>query len=180
MAQAETPYSPSFIKRLKKIALGVFAILAVVLLVAQFLAFISDHTNPPVIEEPNWDSPETRQLAERACFDCHSNETVWPWYSRVFPVSVMLENDVKKGREVLNFSEWVADGREQASTEDIVESISKGIMPLSYYLITHPESRLSDSEQGALINGLIETTESGDGNLEAIDADANEGEEDGE
>ncbi|MBI5081140.1 MAG: heme-binding domain-containing protein [Chloroflexi bacterium] len=47
-------------------------------------------TNPPVTAEPKWDSEQTRALAKRACFDCHSNETVWPWYSNVAPVSWLI------------------------------------------------------------------------------------------
>jgi hypothetical protein len=65
-------------------------------------------TNPPVQSEPAWDSPQTRALAKRACFDCHSNETTWPLYSRVAPVSYIVTNHVVEGREKFNFSEWGA------------------------------------------------------------------------
>lgn len=63
-------------------------------------------TNPPVISEPAWDSPQTRELAKRACFDCHSNETVWPIYSRVAPLAYPITHHVVDGRKELNFSEW--------------------------------------------------------------------------
>lgn len=63
-------------------------------------------TNPPVTSEPAWDSPQTRALAQRACFDCHSNETKWPIYSRIAPVSFVVTHHVVEGREHLNFSEW--------------------------------------------------------------------------
>jgi hypothetical protein len=132
------------------------------------------YDNPPVEQEPNWDSPETRALAKRACFDCHSNETVWPWYSYVFPMSEMIQQDVKKGREVLNFSEWAADQAETVDTETIVESISTDQMPLPYYLILHPEAQLTDTEQGQLINGLIATTSPADESLEADELDKDE------
>ena len=62
--------------------------------------------NPPVVREPVWDSPETRALAVQACYDCHSNETQWPWYARIAPISWVLAYDVIEGREALNFSEW--------------------------------------------------------------------------
>ena len=62
--------------------------------------------NPAIIAEPAWDSPVTRALAKQACFDCHSNETVWPAYSRVAPVSWLIQHDVSEGRAVLNFSKW--------------------------------------------------------------------------
>ena len=59
---------------------------AVVLVAIQLVPYGRDHRNPPVTQEPRWDRPETRALAMRACFDCHSNETVWPWYTYVAPV----------------------------------------------------------------------------------------------
>jgi hypothetical protein len=129
--------------------------------------FLQDRENPPVIEEPNWDSPDTRTLAKRACFDCHSNETYWPWYSYVFPLSRLVPRDVELGREVLNFSEWGVAERE---TENMVETISKGEMPLPYYILLHPEAQLSEAELGRLINGLIETT-SQDDHLDAGELD---------
>ncbi len=65
-----------------------------------------DKSNPPVVSEPTWDSPQTRALAKDACFDCHSNETVWPWYAKIAPSSWLLAQDVDEGRSALNFSEW--------------------------------------------------------------------------
>src|SRR5215831_3235209 len=76
------------------------------LVLIQLIPFGREHTNPPVTQEPAWDSPGTRELAKRACFDCHSNETVWPWYSRVAPVSWLTQRDVNGGRRHVNFSEW--------------------------------------------------------------------------
>lgn len=72
----------------------------------QVVPFGHEHTNPAVIQEPAWDSPRTRALVKRACFNCHSNETVWPWYSRIAPISWLAQRDVNKGRGSLNFSEW--------------------------------------------------------------------------
>ena len=82
------------------------AAMAVALLAIQLAPYGRDHTNPPARREPAWDSPQTRSLAARACFDCHSNETVWPWYSNVAPFSWLVQRDVDKGRKDLNFSEW--------------------------------------------------------------------------
>ena len=65
-------------------------------LVAQLIPFGRSHTNPVVVKEPTWDSPTTRDLAKRACFDCHSNETVWPWYTNIAPVSWLTQRDVKR------------------------------------------------------------------------------------
>jgi hypothetical protein len=159
-------------KQTKWILGGILLVLLVGWGLAQIFTFTRPiYDNPPVGQEPNWDSPETRALAERACFDCHSNETVWPWYSYAFPMSEMIQQDVKKGREVLNFSEWAADQTETVDTETIVESISKDEMPLPYYLILHPEAQLTDIEQGQLINGLIATTRQADESLEADELD---------
>lgn len=126
-----------------------------------------DRENPPILQEPNWDSPDTRALAKRACFDCHSNETYWPWYSYVFPMSATVQGDIERGREVLNFSEW---NLEAVKTEAMVATISKGEMPLPYYVMLHPEAQLNEAELGRLINGLIETT-SQDEHLNASELD---------
>ncbi len=111
-----------------------------------------DKTNPKVVSEPNWAAaPGTRELAKAACFDCHSNETVWPWYARIAPSSWLLYRDVKEGRNRLNFSDWTNGGWE---TDEITEIISEGEMPPWYYTIMHPNAKLSDSEKQKLISGL--------------------------
>ncbi|MCB0194111.1 MAG: heme-binding domain-containing protein [Anaerolineae bacterium] len=145
----------------------------------QFIPYGRNHTNPPVTGEPEWSSPEVRELAERACYDCHSNETIWPWYSHVYPISAMVQHDVEKGREVLNYSEWDNTEREQATTERMIETISKNVMPLPYYLLIHPVAELSEVEQGRLINGLIESIGDDDGSLEAVDIEGDEEEDSG-
>ena len=122
----------------------------------QLVPYGRNHTNPPVVKEPNWDSSQTRDLAQNACFDCHSNETIWPWYSNVAPVSWLTQHDVDEGRRYLNFSEW-GRGEEGEEAEEWVEVIREGEMPLPYYLITHPEARLSASQQQELIKGLLAT-----------------------
>ena len=118
---------------------------------------VGSRENPPVVVEPNWDSSETRLLAQRACFDCHSNETVWPWYSYVAPISWMVVKDVNEGRKVFNFSEWTPAQQAASQPEEAVELVSKNLMPLPYYTILHPEADLTTLERGQLINGLIAT-----------------------
>lgn len=122
--------------------------------VIQFIPLAGAKTNPPVIAEPLWDSPHTRELAVRACYDCHSNETVWPWYSNVAPVSWLVINDTNEGREYLNFSEW---NRPQEEAEDAAETVLDATMPLRVYLITHAEARLSGQEKAVLAQGLQQT-----------------------
>jgi len=136
--------------------------LIVIVVVLAILGFIAiqfipvDRTNPPVTREIAWNSPETRALAQRACFDCHSNETVWPAYAYVAPISLMLAEHVADGRDQLNFSEW--DGRNEGY-EEIVEVVTSGKMPLPNYLLLHPESRLSEIEKQRLLDGLAITYE---------------------
>ena len=121
---------------------------------AQLVPYGRSHTNPPVQAEPRWDSPQTRALAQRACFDCHSNLTVWPWYSNVAPVSWLVQRDVDGGRSALNFTEW---NKPQDGAGDAVEAISNGSMPPWFYEIQHPKSKLSAADQQALMRGLAAT-----------------------
>jgi hypothetical protein len=113
--------------------------------------------NPPVVQEPNWDSLQTRELAKRACFDCHSNETVWPWYSKVIPIAWLIRRDVNEGRRHLNFTDMKASDHVHG-VDEIAEIIQEGEMPPSYYTMLHPSARMTAAEKDALIQGLIATT----------------------
>jgi mono/diheme cytochrome c family protein len=126
------------------------------LIVIQLLPVWLLQTNPPVSAEPAWDSPETRALAQRACFDCHSNETVWPWYSKVAPASWLVTRDVLSGRSRLNFSEWaVHAGHEHG--EDAGEAVTSGEMPPALYVVMHPAADLTPAERQLLAAGLQHT-----------------------
>jgi hypothetical protein len=131
-----------------------FGVVGLFLLI-QLVPYGRNHNNPAVVSEPAWDSPETRGLAVRACFDCHSNETRWPWYSNVAPVSWFVQRDVDEGRVSLNFSEWGAGRYEEL--DEIGEVVQEGEMPPQQFLITHPEARLSSSEKEQLTLGLYAT-----------------------
>ena len=135
-----------------KIAKAIVALIVLFVLI-QLVPYGRNHTNPPVQAEPQWDSPETRALAKRACFDCHSNETVWPWYSNIAPISWLTQRDVDEGRQKLNFSEW---NRPQ-EVDEVIEVIQKGEMPPKIYLLTHPQARLTQAEKEKLIRGLQAT-----------------------
>jgi hypothetical protein len=123
-------------------------LLAAVLI--QFIPFGHDHSNPPTTKEPAWDSPQTRDLIVRACFDCHSNQTGWRFYSYVAPVSWLVARDVNQGRRHLNFSQW---DQPQKHAKDVAEQVKTGEMPLWFYLPLHPSAKLSDAEKQALIDG---------------------------
>jgi mono/diheme cytochrome c family protein len=135
------------------IRIGLLSVLGGFLLI-QVIPYGRDHTNPPTTAEPAWDTPRTRELAVGACFDCHSNETNWPWYTSVAPFSWLTQRDVDEGRNFMNFSEW---DQPQGELNEVGESIREGAMPPWYYGITHSGARLSDAEKAELIAGLNAT-----------------------
>ncbi len=139
----------------KRLTLYVLGTGVAILLLIQAIPYGRDHTNPPVVAEPAWDSAQTRAFAKASCFDCHSNETKWPWYTNIAPASWLTENDVKSGRSALNFSEW--NGPQE--TDDIVEAVRGGEMPPWYYawMPNHASARLSSAEKAAFIRGLEKT-----------------------
>jgi len=134
-----------------------FAVLAIIVGVIlvfgliQLVPYGRSHTNPPVVAEPAWDTPLTRTLAQRACFDCHSNQTTYPWYSNIAPVSWLTQSDVDRGRRRLNFSDWTGNNR---GTGELAEAISRGSMPPFYYVWLHPTASLTAVEKQQLIAGL--------------------------
>jgi len=144
------------LKKLTKILilfLAILVLLGIGFIFLQFIPYGQNHTNPAIVQEPQWDSPITRELAQKACFDCHSNETVWPWYSKIAPVSWLVQRDVDEGREKLNFSEWNRKDYFE-NLDEIGETILEGEMPPFMYYPMHPEARLTDKEKQQLIQGL--------------------------
>lgn len=131
--------------------------LSAAFILIQAVPYGRNHDNPPVVREPLWETQETRGLAKRACFDCHSNETVWPWYTWVAPVSWLVYRDVEEGRRELNFSAWQGGRREGEQPKEIREQIEKGEMPPAQYLLVHAEARLTGDEKRRLIEGLNAT-----------------------
>ena len=142
---------PRWARILLTVALAGLALLVL----AQALPYGRSHTNPPVTKEPAWNAPQTRELALRACGDCHSNLTVWRWYSNVAPVSWLVQADVDGGRGALNLSEW--DKPQDTSPADVADAIRGGSMPPWVYTIVHGSSKLSAAEKQQLIDGLAAT-----------------------
>src|SRR5215471_16426808 len=136
---------------LLRIGIGAVVLFALV----QIIPYGRNHTNPPVVREPTWDSTQTRRLAQQACFDCHSNLTKWPWYTNVAPFSWLAYKDVTDGRATLNFSEWQRP--QDADLGDIVDAARGGSMPPVQYKLIHAESRLSQAERDQLARGLQRT-----------------------
>jgi hypothetical protein len=110
-------------------------------------------SNASTRQEPKWDSPRTRALAVRACFDCHSNETKTPWYGKIAPVSWWLTNHVDDGRAKLNFSDYQTSGRHRHSA---AETVLNGSMPPSYFTWfgLHASAKLTPTEKQQLAAGL--------------------------
>jgi hypothetical protein len=90
--------------------------------------------------------PQVGRILDRSCGDCHSNDTHWPWYSRVAPVSWILSNHVKKGRERLDFSKWANERHSANELTEVCDAVSDGSMPLRSYTLFHPGAKLSDQD----------------------------------
>lgn len=110
-----------------------------------------DRTNPPTTQEPKWSSPEARALVKQNCFDCHSNETTWPWYSYIAPASWLIKFDVVRGRNEFNFSEW---DKNPGNLNQMVREIQRGSMPPLQYTIIHTNTKLDAQHKQALIDAL--------------------------
>jgi len=124
-------------------------ILIVILIAIQFIPV--DKTNPPVTAE--LDAPmEVITVFKKSCYDCHSNETVWPWYSNIAPASWFVAADVKEAREHLNFSEWGNLSRKDIvkMKEEIWEEIKKEKMPLWKYSILHPDASPTQKDKSLI------------------------------
>jgi hypothetical protein len=109
------------------------------------------HENPPIVADAPWPDAESAQLARDACYDCHSNDTEWPIYSYVAPMSWLIRRDVEEGRDELNFSRW---DEYDGEADDAAEQILEGEMPPGRYTLVHPDARLSDAEMAELVAAL--------------------------
>jgi len=114
--------------------------------------FPAERSNPPVVWEVDCPAP-VRGILERVCFDCHSHETRWPWYSRVAPVSWWVAGHVEDARADLNFSDWPAfDLEAQAlARRSIEQQVEEDRMPLRSYRLMHRRARLSAAEREVLL-----------------------------
>lgn len=155
---------------LKKVFFGFLALLAV----AQFIR--PSTTNPAVnasldIQQVSGAPSDVMQIMKTACYDCHSFETRYPWYSKVAPVSWWVANHINEGREHVNFSEFGKLNAEDRSEvfEESAETLQEGEMPLSSYTWfgMHPEAKLSDSDRNKLIAWF--NAQSGEGGGEERD-----------
>ena len=135
----------------RKICKSILGLLAVGLVVIQFIPVV--RSNPTILAEIK--APEeVLTIFRRACYDCHSNETIWPWYSYVAPVSWLVESDVKVGRGNVNFSEWneYSQKLQNLKRYKIGKEVDEGEMPLWYYLPLHSEAKLSQADIDLIIS----------------------------
>jgi len=135
----------------RRILLIVLAVGVALFLAIQLVPYGRQHTNLPVTAEPAWPDPAVRDLAVRACFDCHSNQSVWPWYSNIAPVSWVVQSHVDEARGILNFSTW---GVPQRGAGEAAEVVLEGKMPPGYYRLMHRSANLSSAEAAQLAQGL--------------------------
>lgn len=125
----------------------------------------------PTAQPPLPEPPEVVAILKRACYDCHSHEVRWPWYSRIAPVSWLVARDVIEGRKGINFSEWPEDEEDREfSREQTWDSVESGDMPLWFYLPLHPEANLTEADK-AILKKWSETT---------VEEDEEEEEEEGD
>ena len=125
--------------------------IGVVFVAIQFVPYGWTRSNPPVTGAAPWPDERVAEIARESCYSCHSNETDWPVYSYVAPMSWLVRSDVEAGRDELNFSTWPRDDGE---LDDAIEQIEEGEMPPSTYTLIHWGAALSDPEQAELIAAL--------------------------
>ena len=130
-----------------------YGVIVLVLLFIGIQFIQPERTNPPVDPASTFEAvakpgPEVASLVRRACYDCHSHETVWPWYAYVAPVSWLVADDVRVARRRLNFSQWNLLGPEMSRTrlKAACEEVKEGGMPLRNYLLMHPQARLTAAD----------------------------------
>ena len=138
---------------------GAAAVAGVVLLaivLAAIQPFRLPIDNPPATQAAVWDSPQTADLVARTCMDCHSNEGEWPWYSRVAPMNWLTAGHVRSARKAFNLSELdkLPPDRRASLGERLGRSLQRGGMPTADYKLLHPDSRLTEDEVTALVEGF--------------------------
>jgi hypothetical protein len=118
----------------------------------QFVHPVTPHLNPKPLTQVGAATPAVMNILNRSCRDCHSMKTNWPWYARVAPVSWLVDQDVKKGRAFLNFSDWekYPKSRKMAYLAAMASATSQDRMPPKRYLVLHPEAKLSESDRQIL------------------------------
>lgn len=145
--------------RVGLVAVGLFGAM-------QLVPYGWTHSNPPVIEDTPWPTADAERIARTSCYSCHSNETDWPLYSYVAPMSWLVRSDVDGGRSRLNFSDW---DEARGEMDDAVEMVTSGEMPLSQYTLIHRDAALTDAERATLVAALEQLDDLGGGDRDRDD-----------
>ena len=143
--------------------IGVALLIALII-----LQFYPTQLNESNAEEPAditriYDVPENiRENLKVSCYDCHSNNTRYPWYNRIQPIALYLEDHIEHGKSHLNFSEFgdYSIEEQKEKLEEMIEEVEEGEMPLSSYTLIHRDAKLSETERKALIAWANQTRDS--------------------
>jgi len=110
-------------------------------------------SNPGDIIQSGIVTQELAALLKTSCYSCHSNETVYPWYSHIAPSSWLVAKDVREGRKELNFSEWQNQDlmAKLGKLDDIIQEIEEGTMPMGIYVLMHPSAKIDDGQRELII-----------------------------
>jgi hypothetical protein len=139
-----------------KIIKRILAAFVAAFLIAQF--FNPPRTNPPVVNDfitATRPSVELQNLFRAACYDCHSHETKWPWYSRIAPISWTVARDVEYGRANMDLSDWPTNSVRAAKKMSVMsDDIQSGDMPMKKYTLIHRDARLTDAQRKQLTDWL--------------------------
>jgi len=136
--------------------LSVILILVIGFGLIQLIPYGRDHTSPPARGDIKWDSPRTEELVRGACYDCHSNQTVWPWYGSVAPASWLLRYDIDKATYAFNFDD-ITPEQGKGMVGLMVQKVKNNEMPPARYQMMHATARFSAQERQDLIDGLLAT-----------------------
>jgi hypothetical protein len=133
---------------LKRVLLAV----AIIFVAIQFVPYGWWNDNPPVVDDAPWPDAAAEGVARSSCYACHSNETDWPLYSYVAPMSWLVRSDVESGRDKLNFSDW---DRSEGDADKAIEVIEDGSMPPDRFTLIHRDAGLSAEESDVLVSALL-------------------------
>ena len=130
-------------------------ILAAILILIQFIpANLPDtsNNNPDDLLLSTKVPADVAKMLKTSCYDCHSNETVYPWYSYVAPISFLVSRDTREGRKKLNLSDWknLSKVKKAKYLDEIIDEVTEGDMPMVIYPITHPDAKLSEKDRESI------------------------------
>jgi len=138
---------------LRRVGIGMLVVLGLL----QLVPYGWRHPNPPVTQDAPWPDADSERIARTSCYDCHSNETDWPAYAYVAPMSWLVRSDVEGGRDELNFSTWSDD----PDADDAAEAVADRSMPPTEFTWLHPDARLSRADRDLLVAALTAMEDGG-------------------